>query len=151
MLFDEEIEIPALVEDENLLPQYATVEAAGADIKAAVKEPVVLMPGKSALIPTGLRLAIPSGYEIQIRPRSGLALKNQITVLNTPGTIDSDYRGEIGIILINHGQDPFTIAPGMRIAQCVLAPVVKAKFVIGHELSATARGRGGFGHTGLHE
>jgi dUTP pyrophosphatase len=142
------IEIPTLIEDEALLPFYMTMGAAGADIKAYLQEPLIIPPGQSALIPTGICLAIPAGYEIQIRPRSGLALKHQVTVLNTPGTIDADYRGEIKIILINHGTQEFTITPGMRIAQLILAPVLRANFVVCSELTATGRGIGGFGHTG---
>lgn len=140
--------IPTLMEDEELLPYYMTDEAAGADIKAYLKEPITIPAGRSALIPTGMRVAIPKGYEIQVRPRSGLALKNQVTVLNTPGTIDADYRGEIGVILINHGIQDFTVTPGMRIAQLILAPVVRAHFRVTHELSSTQRGANGFGHTG---
>ena len=123
--------------------------AAGADARACLKEDIVIAPGDSALIPTGLKVAIPEGYEIQVRPRSGLALKNKITVLNTPGTVDADYRGEIGVILINHGPEPFRVTPGMRIAQLVLSEVVRAHFSIEESLTATARGEGGFGHTGL--
>ncbi len=143
------VNIPILIENEELLPYYMTEGAAGADIRAYLKEPIILSPGHSALVPTGIRLAIPEGYEIQVRPRSGLALKHQVTVLNTPGTIDSDYRGEIGIILINHGTKPFPITPGMRIAQFILSPVIRANFVICQEdLETTTRGMGGFGHTG---
>ena len=142
------IDIPTLIEDEESLPFYMTTGAAGADVKASLQEPLIIPPGQSALIPTGMRLAIPEGYEIQIRPRSGLALKHQVTVLNTPATIDADYRGEIKIILINHGIQEFTITPGMRIAQFILAPVLRANFVICSELAATGRGTGGFGHTG---
>jgi dUTP pyrophosphatase len=142
------IEIPIIIENEELLPFYMTDGAAGADIKAHLESPLVIPSQGSALIPTGIRLAIPLGYEIQVRPRSGLALNNQITVLNTPGTIDADYRGEIKVILINHGKDDFTITPGMRIAQFILAPVVQAKFVLQAELASTGRGAGGFGHTG---
>jgi dUTP pyrophosphatase len=142
------IEIPLLIEDEELLPFYATAHAAGADIKAHLKTPITIAPGHSHLVPTGIRMAIPEGYEIQVRPRSGLALKNQITVLNTPGTIDADYRGEVGVILINHGKESFTVTPGMRIAQLILAPVTRAHFTISSELTATKRGDGGFGHTG---
>ena len=107
-------------------------------------------PGESKLIPTGLRFAIPHGYEIQVRPRSGLALRHQITVLNTPGTIDSDYRGEVGIILINHVKEPFTITPQMRIAPIILAPVCRAHFLREEILISSARGEGGFGHSGSH-
>jgi dUTP pyrophosphatase len=136
------------VEEGATLPVYGSQEAAGADIRAYIKERVILNPGQRTLVPTGLRFEIPQGFEIQVRPRSGLALKQGITVLNTPGTIDSDYRGEIGIILMNHGKDPFVITPHMRIAQLVLAPVYQAEFVCSHELATTKRGEGGFGHTG---
>ena len=142
------IEIPTLIEDEELLPFYMTPGAAGADIKAYLQEPLIIPSRQSALIPTGMRLAIPEGCEVQIRPRSGLALNHQLTVLNTPGTIDADYRGEIKVILINHGMQDFTVTPGMRIAQLILAPVLRAKFVLKAELAATGRGAGGFGHTG---
>ena len=145
-----EIEIPTLANDPELLPIYASALAAGADIKAYLKEPVFIEPGASALIPTGLRFAIPAGYEIQIRPRSGLALKNQVTVLNSPGTIDADYRGEVGVILINHGKETFIVTPGMRIAQIVLARVEGAIFSLEESLASTSRGEGGFGHTGTH-
>lgn len=143
-------EIPILIEDECFLPSYASEGAAGADLRACIKESISLDPGCSLLIPTGIRLALPEGYEVQIRPRSGLALKHQITVLNAPGTIDADYRGEIGVILINHGKIPFIIEPGMRIAQMVLALVSRACFVREENLLATIRGEGGFGHTGAH-
>ena len=136
------------VEDEELVPCYSTFAASGADAKAANLEPIVILPGMSALIPTGIRVDLPVGYEIQVRPRSGFALKNMVTVLNTPGTIDADYRGEIGVILINHGKEPFIVTPKMRIAQLVLSPVVQAEFVRQEFLSATQRGEGGFGHTG---
>jgi len=144
------ISIPTTTDSQENLPVYSSVEAAGADIRANIAHDIVLPAGASTLVPTGLRFAIPLGYEIQVRPRSGLALKNQITVLNTPGTIDSDYRGEVGVILINHGKNDFVIQPGMRIAQMVVAPFVQATFVSvqENELVATARGAGGFGHTG---
>lgn len=145
---DHVVDIPTLIEDETLLPFYMTTGAAGADVKACLQEPLIIPSGQSALVPTGMRVAIPDGYEIQIRPRSGLALKNQITVLNTPGTIDSDYRGEIKVILMNFGKEEFVVTPGMRIAQLILAPVVRANYVISSELAATGRGIGGFGHTG---
>ncbi len=136
-------------EDEDYCPQYASQEAAGADLKASIKEDITLQPSESVLVPTGIYLELPNGYEAQIRPRSGLALKHQITVLNTPGTIDADYRGEVKIILINHGKSPFVIFPKMRIAQLVIAPVVQAEFILKkEELTATKRGGGGFGHTG---
>lgn len=142
------IDIPTVIEDRELLPFYMTAEAAGADIKAFLPTPLVIPAGESALIPTGMKMGIPEGYEIQIRPRSGLALKHQVTVLNTPGTIDADYRGEIKVILINHGKTEFTVTPGMRIAQIILAPVVRANFILTSELATTERGAGGFGHTG---
>jgi dUTP pyrophosphatase len=129
-------------------PLYASEGAAGADVHAHLSEPLEIAPGTSALVPTGIWMAIPKGYEIQVRPRSGLALKEQVTVLNTPGTIDSDYRGEIGVILMNHSTRTFVVQPGMRIAQLVMAPVVQAEFKISEKLSETPRGAGGFGHTG---
>ncbi len=141
--------IPVLAEEE-FIPVYGSKLAAGADVKACIAEDVILEPGESALIPTGIRMEIPEGFEVQVRPRSGLALKHQITVLNTPGTIDADYRGEIAVILINHGRQPFRITRGMRIAQIVLASVCQARFIPQEELSLTARGEGGFGHTGTH-
>ena len=144
------LEIPILIEDEELIPMYATEGAAGADLKAYLKEPLIILPGLPVLVPTGIKVAIPEGFEIQVRPRSGLAFNHQITVLNTPGTIDEDYRGEIKVILINHGKEPFTILPGMRIAQIVLAPVFRASFVLSEGLEVTSRGSGGFGHTGKH-
>jgi dUTP pyrophosphatase len=147
---DEKIPLKVLVENVEFLPVYASLGAAGADLKACVKQDVVLAPSESVLIPTGLRVEIPEGYEIQVRPRSGLALKHQVTVLNTPGTIDSDYRGEIGVILINHGKAPFVITKGMRIAQIVLVKVEKALFILEEMLQMTSRGEGGFGHSGTH-
>lgn len=143
------IQISVLLEDDASAPSYSSEHAAGADIKAYIKEPVTINPGQRALIPTGIKMQIPYGFEIQVRPRSGLALKNGISVLNTPGTIDCDYRGEIGVILINLGQDPFIVEPGMRIAQVILAPVFHANFMVAETLSATVRGHGGFGHTGV--
>jgi len=144
------LEIPTQLEEGASLPNYGSEGAAGADVRAFLAEEVVLAPGASTLIPTGLRFAIPEGFEVQVRPRSGLALKHQVTVLNGPGTIDADYRGEVGVILINHGKEPFTIEPGMRIGQLVLAPVMQATFTVRNELVSTARGEGGFGHTGMH-
>lgn len=141
--------IPVILKEGASLPKYASEQAAGADLTAFLTEPVLIAPGARALIPTGLFVEIPSGYEIQIRPRSGLALKDGITVPNTPGTIDADYRGEIGVILINHSDKPFTVLPGMRIAQAVLAPVLQAEFFVAEALSASNRGSGGFGHTGV--
>lgn len=131
------------------LPHYATEGAAGMDVVSA--ETVTIAPGARHAVETGLALAIPQGYEIQVRPRSGLALKHGITVPNTPGTIDSDYRGELKVILINHGSEPFPIARGDRVAQLVLAPVTQAKWDEVDELDSTARGAGGFGSTGGHE
>jgi len=131
-------------------PAYQTTDAAGLDLMAAVPEngPLTLVPGKYAMVPTGLAIALPPGHEAQVRPRSGLAAKHGVTVLNSPGTIDADYRGEIQVILINHGAEPFTIKRGERIAQMVIAPVVQAALVDVDELSATDRGTGGFGSTG---
>lgn len=130
------------------LPSYATEHSAGMDLLAAVDAPKTLAPGERALIPTGLSIALPDGYEAQIRPRSGLALKNGIALVNAPGTIDADYRGEIGIIVINHGNAPFVVERGMRIAQMVIAPYTRAQFSEVLELPTSARGAGGFGSTG---
>ena len=144
----EEIDVLVHVTEE-FIPVYSSELAAGADVKACIAEDLWILPGESALIPTGLKMEIPLGYEIQVRPRSGLALKNQVTVLNAPGTIDADYRGEVGVILINHGKKPFQVMPGMRIAQIVLSQVAKACFVSAvRPLEGTKRGCGGFGHTG---
>ena len=129
-------------------PSYETDGAAGADIRAAIETDHVIAPGAKALISTGLKIALPRGYEAQIRPRSGLAAKHAVTVLNTPGTIDSDYRGEIHVILINLGPEPFTVARGMRIAQMIVAPVEQARFAEAEFLPETVRGTGGFGSTG---
>jgi len=131
-------------------PTYSSLGASGADVRAFIIEPMVILPGTTALVPTGIRLQIPHGYEIQIRPRSGLAVNHGITVLNTPGTVDADYRGEIKVIVINHGSQNFVVQPGMRIAQFVLAPVVQAQFLPVEAISETQRGGGGFGHTGVH-
>ncbi|MFN3230818.1 MAG: dUTP diphosphatase [Alphaproteobacteria bacterium] len=130
------------------LPDYQSDGAAGADLLAAGREDVILKPGARALIPTGIAIDLPEGFEAQVRPRSGLALKHGVTVLNAPGTIDSDYRGEVGVILINHGDAPFTIARGDRVAQLVIAPVVQANWTGVDQLSETGRGAGGFGSTG---
>lgn len=143
------ISITRLPHAEGLaLPSYATEHAAGLDLLAAVNETKTLKPGERALIPTGLAIALPDGYEAQIRPRSGLALKNGISLVNSPGTIDADYRGEVGVIIINHGQEPFVIERGARIAQMVIAPYTRAAFSEVLELPTTARGAGGFGSTG---
>ena len=130
------------------LPAYATADSAGMDLSAAVAGELVLKPGARAIVPTGFAIALPSGYEAQVRPRSGLAAKNGVTVLNTPGTIDADYRGEVGVILVNLGQHDFTVTRGMRIAQMVIAPVTAARLSEVSELPQTARGAGGFGSTG---
>lgn len=130
------------------LPAYATQGSAGMDLRAAIKESISLEPQQRILVPTGLRIALPTGYEAQIRPRSGLALKQGITCLNTPGTIDSDYRGEIGVILINLSQEIQVIQPGDRIAQMVIHQYTTARWKENNELPETARGEGGFGHTG---
>jgi len=145
---DRDLEILVLTDKE--LPEYASEEAAGADLRADLRHPVIIPSSETAIIPTGLCFEIPIGYEIQIRPRSGLAAKHQITVLNSPGTIDSDYRGEIKVILINHGKNPFVVEPNMRIAQAVVAPVVRVRYVKASALAETTRGAGGFGHTGVH-
>jgi dUTP pyrophosphatase len=136
-------------EGEDLdLPRYQTAHAAGMDLPAAVNEDVVLEPGARDLVSTGISIALPPGYEAQIRPRSGLAVKHGITLLNSPGTIDADYRGVIRLALINHGKRPFTIRRGDRLAQMVVAPVCRAELSIEAELPSSGRGEGGFGHTG---
>ena len=145
------VELQRLIHAEGLpLPAYQTAEAAGLDLMAAVSdtEPMTLAPGQYALVPTGLAIALPPGHEAQVRPRSGLAAKHGVTVLNSPGTVDADYRGEINVLLINHGDTPFPIRRGERIAQMVIAPVVQAELVPVASLSSTARGGGGFGSTG---
>ena len=144
------VAITVLPHAENLeLPKYATEHAAGMDLCAAVANDVVIEPGKRALIPTGLSIALPEGYEAQVRPRSGLALKNGITVLNSPGTIDADYRGEVGVILANCGTEPYTVTRGSRIAQMVVARYERVEWKQTSSLSETARGAGGFGSTGV--
>lgn len=130
------------------LPAYATDQSAGLDLMAAIDAPKTLKPGERALIPTGLAMALPDGYEAQIRPRSGLALKHGISLVNSPGTIDADYRGEVGVIIINHGTENFVIERGMRIAQMVIAPYTQAQFSEVLELPESQRGAGGFGSTG---
>jgi dUTP pyrophosphatase len=145
------IDIRQLPHGEGLaLPAYQSEHAAGLDLQAAVPEdvPTILGPGQRALVPTGLMIALPPGFEAQIRPRSGLASKHGVTVLNSPGTVDADYRGEIGVLLINHGDAPFPIRRGERIAQMVIASVVRAELVPAAALSSTDRGSGGFGSTG---
>jgi dUTP pyrophosphatase len=130
------------------LPEYATSQSAGLDLRAHLAEPLLLNPGERALIPTGLRMALPPGWEAQVRPRSGLALKQGVTVLNSPGTIDADYRGPVGVILINHGADSFSVEPGERIAQLVFARFEQAVWQPVKELDQTERAEGGFGHSG---
>ncbi|MCA9647533.1 MAG: dUTP diphosphatase [Myxococcales bacterium] len=136
-----EVEVP--------LPRYQTPESAGLDLCAALKEAVTLAPGKRQLIPTGLAMAIPRGYEWQVRPRSGLALKHGISIVNSPGTIDSDYRGEVAIVLINLGEEPYAVEPLSRIAQLVIAPLTQASLELASELDDTERGAGGYGSTGV--
>jgi len=145
------VEVRRLPHGEDLpLPAYQSTGAAGLDLLAAVPEqtPLILSPGKSAIVPTGLTIALPPGYEAQIRPRSGLAARHGVTVLNAPGTVDADYRGEVSVLLINHGEAPFAIRRGERIAQMVIAPVAQAQLVAVDQLSATDRGSGGYGSTG---
>ena len=145
-----QISVTRTPEGEGLpLPAYATPDAAGMDLHAAVESDVTLQPGERALISTGLRIALPPGYEAQVRPRSGLALRHGISMVNAPGTLDSDFRGTVGVLLINLGQEPFTIRRGDRIAQMIVAPVVRATWVEVAELPPSERGEGGFGHTGV--
>ena len=151
MLNNIPVEVPITLEagcEDLPLPAYETDLAAGMDLRAAVREPLTLAPGERALVPTGLRIALPEGFEAQIRPRSGLAIRHGITMLNTPGTIDADYRGEIRLIAINLGQDAFTIQRGDRIAQMIVAPVSRVAWRVCAALDETERGAGGFGHTG---
>ncbi|MBM4036218.1 MAG: dUTP diphosphatase [Planctomycetes bacterium] len=131
------------------LPRYMSEHASGMDVCAAVEEPVTIAPGDVRLVPTGLYIAIPPGYEVQVRPRSGLALKHGLTVVNTPGTIDSDYRGEVGVILGNVSRTPFTVERGMRVAQLVVQKVIRAELAQQEALADTRRSSGGFGHTGV--
>ena len=142
------MEIKVINKSTNELPHYATADSAGLDIRAFLNEPVTLKPLERKLIPTGLYLEIPSGFEVQIRPRSGFAFKQGVTVLNSPGTIDADYRGEIGVLLINLSNEDVTIESGERVAQMVVAPFVQAQLKETNALSATDRGDGGFGSTG---
>ncbi len=130
------------------LPAYATDGSVGMDLAAAVQNDIVIEPGQAGLVPTGIMIAVPDGYEAQIRPRSGLALENSITIPNSPGTVDPDYRGEVKVILLNLGSDSFRISRGMRIAQMVIVPAVQASIKVVKELPATDRGEGGFGHSG---
>lgn len=142
------ITVPVQNESDFDLPTYATKAAAGADLKAAIQTALTLQPLERKIVPTGLKIALPEGYEAQVRPRSGLAAKHGITVLNAPGTIDSDYRGEIGVILVNLSNSAFTIEPGERIAQLVVAKFEQIDWKLTQELTETARGEGGFGSTG---
>lgn len=142
------MKIQVINKSHHPLPEYATLQSAGMDIRANLDEPIVLQPLQRCLVPTGLYIALPSGTEAQIRPRSGLALKKGITVLNAPGTIDADYRGEIGIILVNLSQEPFVIQDGERIAQMVVARYEQASWNVADSLEETERGEGGFGHSG---
>lgn len=145
------VEIQSLPHADGLaLPAYQSAHAAGLDLLAAVPEdrPLTMSPGQRVLVPTGLMIAVPPGHEAQVRPRSGLALKHGVTVLNSPGTVDADYRGEVSVLLINHGDEPFTIRRGERIAQLVIAAVSQANLVAVASLSSTDRGSGGFGSTG---
>ena len=145
------VHVPVINRSPYPLPAYATPGSAGLDLRAHLEEPRTLQPGERTLIPTGLSLALPDGYEAQVRPRSGLALKHGITVLNSPGTVDADYRGDVGVILINHGHEPFEIAPGDRIAQLVVAAYAQVEWALVETLPETTRGSGGFGHTGTHK
>ncbi len=154
-LFQLKMSIPALPvrivnQGRHPLPQYATDHSAGLDLRANLDAPITLTPGQRALIPTGLFLELPEGTEAQVRPRSGLAFKHGVTVLNSPGTIDADYRGEVGVLLINHGHEPFTVNDGERIAQLVVARYIRVSFAEVPDLRASERGAGGFGHTGTH-
>ena len=142
------MEVKVINKSNNPIPKYSTAKSAGMDLRAFIKEPVILGVLDRALIPTGLYIEMPEGYEAQVRPRSGLAIKHGITVLNSPGTIDADYRGEICVELVNISNTPFTVEPGERIAQLVFAKYEKADFIEVEELSKTKRGEGGFGHTG---
>ncbi|WP_198673865.1 dUTP diphosphatase [Chitinophaga alhagiae] len=143
-----DIQVKIINRSENPLPSYATADAAGMDLRANLAAPLTLQPLERTLVPTGLFMELPSGFEAQVRPRSGLAIKQGLTLLNTPGTIDADYRGEIKIILINLSNEPQTIQHGDRIAQMVIAPFVQATLAEVPELTDTVRGAGGFGHTG---
>ena len=143
------IQIKVVNRGHQQLPTYATPQSAGMDLRANIEAPIILHPMERRLIPTGLHIALPEGYEAQVRPRSGLALKHGLTVLNSPGTIDADYRGEIGVLLINLSQEDFVINDGERIAQMVIARHEQADFVVVDELDQTERGEGGYGHTGV--
>lgn len=143
------IQVKVVNKGHQQLPTYATPQSAGMDLRANIEAPITLRPMERRLIPTGLHIALPEGYEAQVRPRSGLALKHGLTVLNSPGTIDADYRGEVGVLLINLSQEDFVINDGERIAQLVIARHEQADFVVVEELDQTERGEGGYGHTGV--
>lgn len=145
----ETLEVAVVNSSKHDLPEYGTEQSAGLDLRASIDEAITLNPGEYRLIPTGLKIALPAGTEAQVRPRSGLAYKHGVTVLNSPGTIDADYRGDVGVILINHGKEPFVIEDGERIAQLVLARYVQLKWKPTSDLSSTERGAGGFGSTGV--
>jgi dUTP pyrophosphatase len=143
------IQVKVINKGKQPLPKYATPQSAGMDLRANIEEAFTLKPLERKLVPTGLFISLPEGYEAQVRPRSGLALKHGITVLNTPGTVDADYRGEVGVVLVNISNEPFTVEPGERIAQMVIAKHEQADFVVVEELDETERGAGGYGHTGV--
>ena len=143
------VKVAVINDGKHQLPQYSTPQSAGLDLRASLDQPVVLQPGERSLIPTGIKLALPPGMEAQVRPRSGLAYKHGVTVLNAPGTIDADYRGYIGVILVNHGNVAFTVEDGSRIAQIVLAKYEQVEWNEVRELTGTDRGDGGFGSTGI--
>lgn len=143
------MKIPVINKSRHALPAYATSQSAGMDLRANIDHPIVLQPMERCLVPTGLYIALPEGYEAQVRPRSGLAYKHGITVLNAPGTIDADYRGEIGVLLINLSSEAFTINDGERVAQMVIARYEQASFELVDTLDETERGKGGYGHTGV--
>ena len=143
------VKVICKAEDKEFLPVYSSAEAAGADLKACILDDIILKPGQRYLVPTGISIQLPAGYEAQIRPRSGLAIKHGISLVNAPGTIDSDYRGEVKIIMINHGSEDFVIHRGDRIAQMVIAPVIHGMFALSNSLDSTDRGAGGFGSTGV--
>lgn len=143
------IQVKVVNNGEQALPAYETPFSSGMDLRANLKEPITIAPMERFLIPTGLHIALPYGYEAQVRPRSGLALKHGVTVLNSPGTIDADYRGDVQVLLVNLSNDPFEIKPGERIAQLVIAPVVQAELILTDSLDETERGEGGMGHTGM--
>jgi dUTP pyrophosphatase len=141
------LEIELVATSKELIPKYESKHASGVDLKSRID--FILQPGAAYVIPTGLRMSIPDGFEMQVRPKSGLAAKKGITVLNAPGTVDADFRGEVCVILINHGKEPFTVQTGMKIAQGVFCPIAKSTFIIVDQLDETERGEGGFGSTGV--